>query len=276
MRMPDFRNDRLRPGRAPRRPAAPDLRDRRGELHPRAALPDARHARLARRALAHPRLPAATRRPSRPTARTTGETRTPATRRNLLGFKDGTANPSAADPALMDELVWVGEGQGEPDWAVGWHVHGRPHDPDVRRALGPHRARRAGGRSSAGPSGPARRSARPARRTTRPTATTRTASGSRSTPTSGWPTRGRPRPQPSRILRRGYSFSRGFDGAGLLDEGLFFVAFQRDLEQGFVTVQDRLAGEPLEEYIQPVGGGYFFAPPGLERPDAISAASLLA
>jgi deferrochelatase/peroxidase EfeB len=77
------------------------------------------------------------------------------------------------------------------------------------------------------------------------------------------------------ILRRGYSYSRGFDGAGLLDEGLLFVAFQKDLEKGFVTIQKRLAGEPLEEYIQPVGGGYFFVPPGAQGSEAIFGGSLL-
>ena len=66
------------------------------------------------------------------------------------------------------------------------------------------------------------------------------------------------------ILRRGFSFSRGFDGAGRLDQGLAFVSFQRRLQQ-FLNTQARLAGEPLEEYIQPQGGGFFFALPGVRR-----------
>ena len=53
-----------------------------------------------------------------------------------------------------------------------------------------------------------------------------------------------------------------------------FIAFQRDLQQGFVTVQNRLAGEPLEEYIQTVGGGYFVAPPGLAPGDTVIGGSL--
>ena len=48
--------------------------------------------------------------------------------------------------------------------------------------------------------------------------------------------------------------------------GLLFICFQSDLSAGFLTVQNRLNGEALEEYIKPVGGGYFFALPGV--PDA--------
>ncbi len=57
--------------------------------------------------------------------------------------------------------------------------------------------------------------------------------------------------------------------------GLLFAAFQSDLDRGFVAVQTRLNGEPLEEYVKPVGGGYFFALPGVESPRDYLAKALL-
>jgi deferrochelatase/peroxidase EfeB len=65
------------------------------------------------------------------------------------------------------------------------------------------------------------------------------------------------------ILRRPFNYSNGVTKSGQLDQGLLFIAYQSDLEKGFITVQKRLAGEPLEEYIKPVGGGYFFTLPGV-------------
>jgi deferrochelatase/peroxidase EfeB len=198
----------------------------------------------------------------------------PATRRNLLGFKDGTANPRATDPAAMDRLVWVGADQGEPAWTVGGtYMVARPIRMFVERwdrtALGEQEGIIGRTKRTGAPLGKAREDDDPdfgddpAGERIALDAHIR-----RANPRT-------PETQRNLILRRGYSYSRGFDDAGLLDEGLFFVAFQRDLEQGFVTVQKRLAGEPLNEYIQPVGGGYFFVPPGVNGPTDVIGGTLL-
>ena len=44
----------------------------------------------------------------------------------------------------------------------------------------------------------------------------------------------------------------------------------------FLDTQERLAGEPLEEYILPVGGGFFFALPGVRDGDGYLGEGLFA
>jgi deferrochelatase/peroxidase EfeB len=66
-----------------------------------------------------------------------------------------------------------------------------------------------------------------------------------------------------RLLRRPFNYTRGVTRAAQLDMGLIFICFQANLAEGFVAVQNRLNGEPLEEYVKPFGGGYYFVLPGM-------------
>ena len=195
--------------------------------------------------------------------------------RNLLGFKDGTANLDITDRALMDELIWVGDDDGEPAWAVGGSYQAvriirmfvefwdRTPLNEQQKIIGRDKA-------SGAPLGQDRETADPAYG--------EDPAGER-IPLDAHIRMANPRTPAtagSRILRRGFSFSRGFDAAGRLDQGLAFVSYQKSLARGFLAVQARLKGEPLEEYIRPVGGGFFFVLPGARSGDAWLGEQLLA
>lgn len=68
-----------------------------------------------------------------------------------------------------------------------------------------------------------------------------------------------------RLFRRPFNYSLGLSKARQLDVGLILVMYQANLEDGFIFVQNLLNGEPLEEYVSPFGGGYFFTLPGFKK-----------
>jgi deferrochelatase/peroxidase EfeB len=181
--------------------------------------------------------------------------------RNFLGFRDGSANPDSNDAKAMDSIVWVQPGSDEPAWAAnGSYQAVRIIRNFVERwdrtPLQEQESISAGSRPPARPwAAPMSRvpdySKDPQGKLTKLDAHIRLANP-RTAAT-----------QANLILRRPFNYSNGVNKNGQLDMGLLFICYQADLEKGFITVQTRLNGEPLEEYLKPVGGGYFFTLPGV-------------
>lgn len=183
--------------------------------------------------------------------------------RNFLGFRDGSANPDSNDDAAMARIVWVGAD--EPEWAQGGSyqairiirnfVERWDRAPLIEQEKFFGRRKDSGAPLDGGPAATERHlpdyAADPEGEATPLDSHIRLANPRR------------PETERNLMLRRAFNYSNGVTKSGQLDQGLIFIAYQADLEKGFITVQNRLNGEPLEEYIKPVGGGYFFVLPGV-------------
>jgi deferrochelatase/peroxidase EfeB len=189
--------------------------------------------------------------------RTSKTTTAQVTPRNLMGFKDGTANILADDRAALDTHVWVPKG--EPAWLSGgsylvvrkiemliesWdRVRLAEQQTIIGRSKGPG-APLSGGDEFTVADFEASADGAPVIDTA---AHVRLAH-----PTSN---------DGIRILRRGYNYVDGNTAYGRLDAGLFFLAYQRSPSQ-FIALQRSLGPDLLNEYIRHIGSAVFAIPPG--------------
>ena len=200
--------------------------------------------------------------------RTSSTSTSQVTPRNLFGFKDGTANIKSEETKSVAADVWVGADDG-PAWLTGgsylvtrkirmiiesWD---RTMLQEQERVIG--RSKGEGAPLSGG---------------TEFTEINLDATGAAGQPLVDADAHVRlAHPTVNggaRLLRRGYNYVDGNDELGRLDAGLFFISFQRSPQQ-FITVQQNLARDALNEYIKHVGSAIFAVPPGAKEGRAIGA-----
>jgi deferrochelatase/peroxidase EfeB len=192
------------------------------------------------------------------------------TPRNLMGFKDGTNNPSITDPAAMEKFVWVGNES--PDWMQGgsylvvrrirmalehWD---RSKIGFQEQTFGRHKVSGAPiGKTAEADALDLGATDKDGNYVIAETAHVRLAAAATN--------------EGAQILRRPYSYNDGVNFTaerwppwrqGMeYDAGLFFICYQRDPRTGFVKIFENMAKlDMLNQFVTHVGGGLFAVPGG--------------
>ncbi|HEY6688121.1 MAG TPA: iron uptake transporter deferrochelatase/peroxidase subunit [Propionibacteriaceae bacterium] len=207
--------------------------------------------------------------------RTSSTSTSQTTPRNLMGFKDGTMNLKAEDPADVDAHVWVpADGDSKGRWLAGGsylvvrrinmtiETWDRQPLSEQERVIGRTKA------EGAPLSGGAEFS--------QPDFSLRGRGGEPLVATDAHVRMVHPSNNGgAKMLRRGYNFVDGSDGLGRMDAGLFFLAYVRDPRTHYIPIQMKLGmGDGLSEYVQHTGSALFAIPPGLAQGEHLGHALL--
>ena len=204
------------------------------------------------------------------------------TPRNLFGFKDGTNNIKAEDPAdQLNEHLWVQPGD---DAAASWMAGGTYYVARRIRMLAEvwDRLRLIEQEQTMGRDkryGAPLSIANPTKSSEEFTTVDYAAKddkGETLVPADAHIAVVSPEQnQGRRMLRRGYNYTDGSDSLGLLQTGLFFIAFVRDPRTNFYPILDRMTkSDALQEYLKHEASALFAIPPGIKKGDTMVAASL--
>ncbi len=199
------------------------------------------------------------------------------TPRNLMGFKDGTGNPSPDDPKAMDALVWAGDEA--PPWMRGGSYlvvrRARVALEHWDRMNVAFQEQTFGRRKLSGAPLGARNEFDPIDLDAR---------DADDNPVIPENSHVRIAHQAAldgaRILRRAYSYN---DGANIsagrwppwrqgmeFDAGLIFMCYQRDLRTGFIKIFETMSRyDMMNQFVTNTGGGHFACPAGVAEGEFI-------
>jgi deferrochelatase/peroxidase EfeB len=195
------------------------------------------------------------------------------TPRNLMGFKDGTANIPVDDPDALNRLIWVGD-EGGAWMKGGTYVVVRP----IRIALEHWDRMKLGFQEQT--VGRHKASGAPIGATDEFAKTDLDANDEDGNPLIAENAHVRlASPETNagaQILRRGYAYENGvamiaerwppWRHALELDAGLLFICYQRDPRTGFIKIFDRMSKfDMMNQFVTHVGGGMFICPPGVAK-----------